>query len=153
MSPPMARARAPLTDPLLADFFAQLDEINALADRSPGFVWRLQDETGSAADIQVEEDPLLIVNMSVWESQEALFDFVYKSGHIQVLSRRKEWFERLATPYLALWWAPVGILPTLEDGLERLKYLARHGPSARAFTFKTFFPAPRAATDRATAAS
>ncbi len=149
----MWRARAPLEDPLLADFMAQLDEINALADQSPGFVWRLQDETGSATDIQVEEDPLLIVNMSVWESREALFDFVYKSGHIQVLSRRKEWFERLETPSLALWWAPVGIPPTLEDGLERPEYLARHGPSARAFTFNTCFPAPGAATDRAAAAS
>ena len=149
----VARARAPLEDPILADFIAQLDEINALADRSSGFVWRLQDETGSATDIQVEDDPLLIVNMSVWESQEALFDFVYKSGHMPVLSRRKEWFERLETPSLALWWAPVEILPTLEDGLERLEYLARHGPSARAFTFKSCFPAPRAATDRAAAAS
>ena len=149
----VARARAPLEDPILADFIAQLDEINALADRSPGFVWRLQDESGSATDIQVEDDPLLIVNMSVWESQEALFDFVYKSGHMPVLSRRKEWFERLDTPSLALWWAPVEILPSLEDGLERLEYLARHGPSARAFTFKTCFPAPSDAADRATAIS
>lgn len=149
----VARARAPLDDPLLADFVAQLDEINALADRSPGFVWRLQDETGSATDIQVEDDPLLIVNMSVWESREALFDYAYKSGHRQVLSRRKEWFERLETPSLALWWVPVGIQPTLEDGLERLGHLARHGPSAQAFTFNTCFPAPRAATDRAAAAS
>ena len=149
----IARAVAPVTDPRLADFVAQLDAINALADRSPGFVWRLQTDTGNATDIEVGDDPRLLVNMSVWESHDALFDFVYKSGHLQILARRKEWFERLATPSLALWWAPVGILPTLEDGLERLEYLARHGPSARAFTFKTFFPTPRAATDRATAAS
>ena len=80
--------------------------------------------------------------MSVWESPEALFDYVYKSGHIQVLSRRKEWFERSDTPSMVLWWVPVGALPTLEDGLERLAHLTRHGPSEHAFTFKNRFPAP-----------
>ncbi len=149
----MARARASLEDPLLADFFAKFDEINALADRSPGFVWRLQTDAGDATDIEVGGDPRLIVNMSVWESPDALFDYVYKSGHLRVLSRRTEWFERLETPAVALWWIPVGTLPAIEDGLERLEYLARHGPSARAFTFKTCFPAPSAAADRATAIS
>ncbi len=149
----MARAHAPLTDPRLADFVAQLDAINALADRSPGFVWRLQTDTGNATDIEVGDDPRLIVNMSVWESQEALFDFVYKSGHLQVLARRKEWFEFLDTPSLALWWTPVGATPTLEDGLERLDHLARHGPSERAFTFKARFPAPSGIADRIAAIS
>ena len=143
----MARAHAPLTDPRLADFVAQLDAINALADRSPGFVWRLQTDTGNATDIEVGDDPRLIVNMSVWESQEALFDYVYKSGHLQVLARRKEWFQRLETPSIALWWTPVGALPALEDGLERLDHLARHGPSERAFTFKAGFPAPSGTAD------
>ncbi len=149
----VARAHAPLTDPRLADFVALLDEVNALADRSPGFVWRLQAETGNAADIEVGDDPRLIVNMSVWESQEALFDFVYKSGHLQVLARRKEWFERLDTPSLALWWTPIGATPTLEDGLERLDHLARHGPCERAFTFKARFPAPGGTADRIMAIS
>ena len=143
----IARAHAPLTDPRLADFVAQLDAINALADRSPGFVWRLQTDTGNATDIEVGDDPRLIVNMSVWESQEALFDYVYKSGHLQVLARRKEWFQRLETPSLALWWTPVGALPALEDGLERLDHLARHGPSEQAFTFKVGFPAPNSTAD------
>ena len=149
----MARALAPLTDPRLADFVALLDEVNALADRSPGFVWRLQTDAGNATDIEVGDDPLLIVNMSVWESREALSDYVYKSGHLRVLSRRKEWFARLETPSLALWWLPVGTRPPIEDGLERLDHLARHGPNERAFTFKAGFPAPSRDADRAMAIS
>ncbi len=149
----MARARASLENPLLADFFAQLDEINALADSSPGFVWRLQTDAGDATDIEVGGDPRLIVNMSVWESPEALFDYVYKSGHLRVLGRRTEWFERLEMPSIALWWIPVGTLPAIEDGLERLDHLARHGPTERAFTFKTRVPAPTGLADRVTAGS
>ena len=146
----IARTRAPLEDPLLADFVDLLDEINALADRSPGFVWRLQSESGNATDFEIGGDPQLIANMSVWESPEALFDYVYKSGHIQVLSRRKEWFERSDTPNMVLWWVPVGTVPTLEVGLERLAHLTRHGPSERAFTFKTRFPAPSGTSARDT---
>jgi len=138
----VARAIADLTDPRLADFMDLQDEINALADQSPGFVWRLQSESGNATDLGVDGDPRLLVNMSLWESPEALSDYAYKSGHIRVLSRRKEWFERSEKPSLALWWVPAGAPPTLEDGLERLEYLTRHGPSERAFTFKTQFPAP-----------
>ncbi len=102
-----------------------------LADHSPGFVWRLRTDAGNATGIEVDDDPRLIVNMSGWESQDALFDYVYKSGHLQVLARRKAWFERLDTPSIALWWTPVGAPPTLEDGLERLDHLVRHGPSER----------------------
>jgi hypothetical protein len=149
----LARARAPLTDPLLTDFVDLLDEINALADRSPGFVWRLQSESGNATDFEIGGDPQLIANMTVWESPEALFDYVYKSGHLRVLSRRTEWFERLKTPSLALWWVPVGMVPTLEEGLERLDHLASHGPSERAFTFKNRFPAPSSIPVRDTAFS
>ncbi len=149
----MARAQAPLTDPRMADFVAQLDEINALADCSPGFVWRLQSDAGNATDIEVGDDPRLIVNMSLWESPEALFDYVYRSGHHQVLARRREWFVRLDTPAIALWWVPAGAPPSLEEGLERLDHLARHGPSERAFTFKARFPAPSGAADRITAIS
>ena len=144
----MARAQATLTDPRLAEFVAQLDEINALADRSHGFVWRLQTDAGNATDIKVSDDPRLIVNMSVWESLDALTACVYKSGHLRVLSRRKEWFERLDTPSIALWWIPAGAPPTLEDGLERLDHLARHGPSERTFTFKAAFQAPVGAADQ-----
>jgi len=119
----IARARAPLTDPMLADFVDLLDEINALADRSPGFVWRLQSEAGNATDFEIGGDPQVIANMSVWESPDALFDYVYRSGHIRVLSRKKEWFERSDAPSMVLWWIPVGTVPTLEDGLARLAHL------------------------------
>ena len=149
----MARTIAPLTDPRLEEFVDLLDEINALADRSPGFVWRLQSESGNATDIEIGGDPRLIANMSLWESPEALLDYVYKSGHLRVLSRRREWFEPSATPSMVLWWVPAGAPPALEDGLERLEYLTRHGPSERAFTFKTQFPAPSGISVQDTAIS
>jgi hypothetical protein len=141
----IARALADLDDPLLADFMAQLDEINALAEESPGFVWRLQTDSGNATDIQVSDDPRLLVNMSVWGSAKALFDYVYKSGHAKVMARRREWFERSGKPYLVLWWVSAGHRPTVEEALERLAELERNGPSPRAFTFKQRFPPPSGA--------
>lgn len=140
----VARALAPLDDPVMADFVARLDAVNALADRSPGFVWRLQDESGNATDIPATDDPLVIVNMSVWASVEALFDFVYRSGHKAVLTRRREWFERYDGPHMALWWVEAGHRPTVAEGLARLERLAENGPSADAFTFRQRFPAPEA---------
>lgn len=138
----VARAVAPIEDPVMAVFVAQLDAINAVADASPGFVWRLQSESGNATDIKAYSDPKIIINMSVWESAEALFEYVYKSDHLSVLRRRKDWFERANRPIMALWWVPAGQTPTVEDGVERLNYLAEHGPTERAFTFKERFPAP-----------
>ena len=138
----IARAVAPLDDPRLADFVAGLDEINALADESPGFVWRLQSESGNATDILVSDDPRLIINLSVWESVESLFDFVYRSSHIAVMARRREWFERPSGPHLALWWVPAGYRPGVEEAVARLDHLERHGPAPEAFTFKHRFPAP-----------
>jgi len=134
-----------LDTPRLAEFVAQLDEINALADASPGFVWRLQSEAGSAVDIKPTDDPRFIVNMSVWTHPEALFDYVYKSVHTKVMARRREWFEKPATAFQVLWWVPAGHRPTVEEGLARLDELRAHGPTARAFTFKALFPAPSAA--------
>lgn len=142
----VATALRPLDDPLLADFVAALDGINALADRSPGFVWRLQSDAGNATDIQASDDPRFIVNMSVWETPEALFDFVYKTAHRTVMARRREWFSRPDGPYQVLWWVPAGTVPTVEEGLARLARLAAEGPSAAAFTFKAAFPPPDAAT-------
>ena len=138
----VARAKAPLDDPLLAEFMAQLDRINGLADQSPGFVWRLQSDSGNATDIKVSEDPCLLVNLSVWSSLEALFDFVYKTGHSKVMARRKEWFEPIGRPYLALWWVPAGHLPSPEEAMARLDLIAERGPGSEAFTFKQRFPAP-----------
>jgi hypothetical protein len=141
----VARAVAPVDDPAMAEFVAQLDAINAVADASPGFVWRLQTESGNATDIQAYSDPRIIINMSVWESAEALFEYVYKSDHLSVLRRRRDWFERANRPILALWWIEAGQLPTVEEGIARLDYLAEHGPTARAFTFKERFPTPDSA--------
>ena len=138
----IARMRAPLTDPIMADFVAQLDTINALAERSPGFVWRLQSEGGNATDIRAFEDPLILVNMSVWTSIEALYDYTYRSSHSGVFRRRKEWFERLE-PVYALWWVPAGHLPDVTEGKARFEQLRQHGPSPEAFHFKHRFPAPQ----------
>jgi hypothetical protein len=138
----VARLRAPLDSPQLADFVALLEPINAVADRSPGFVWRLQTEDGNATSIRVFDDDMLIVNMSVWESVEALRSFVYRSDHRTVFGRRKEWFEALDQPYLVLWWIPEGHIPTVEEAVRRLEQLRAHGPSADAFTIKDSFAVP-----------
>ena len=138
----IATARYPEGDERIAEFYARLDEINALADESPGFVWRLQSESGNATDIQVSDDPMLIVNMSVWESVESLFDFAYRSAHRTVLSGRKQWFRRPDGAHQALWWVPAGHRPTVEQGMARLAMVDEAGPSAEAFTFKQKFPPP-----------
>ncbi len=146
----IARARVPLDDPLLADFMAQLDAVNAMAEASPGFVWRLKTDSGNATDIRAYDDPRMIVNMSIWDSIEALFAFTYKTAHTKVMNRRKEWFEPLAGPHLVLWWIPVGAEPTVVEAQQRLEYLAHHGPTATAFTFKVRFAPPLETVGEAT---
>jgi Domain of unknown function (DUF3291) len=135
----IARLVAPLDDPRLADFVGALDRVNALAEASPGFVWRLQSDSGNATDIRVEQDPLLIVNLTVWETVEALFDFTYRTGHNKVMVRRREWFERMEAAHLVLWWTPAGHHPSLAEAMMRLERLRRDGPTAAAFTFKQRF--------------
>jgi hypothetical protein len=117
---------------------ALLEPVNALADAAPGFVWRLQDESGDATSIKAFGDERLIVNMSVWENLDALWRFVYDSEHLAVMRRRREWFERLRM-HLALWWVPAGTLPTVEDAELRLAALEERGPTDYAFTFKQPF--------------
>lgn len=138
----VGRAVAPPGSPELADFMAALDRINALAESSPGFVWRLQSASGNATDILVSDDPKSLVNMSVWSSVESLFAFVYRTGHTSVMQRRREWFEKPAEAHLVLWWIPAGHIPTVEEALERLGQLRREGPTPRAFTFSRRYPAP-----------
>jgi hypothetical protein len=138
----IGRLIAPKGDPRVQPFFDALDRINALAESSPGFVWRLKDEGGNATDIQYSPDPLLIPNMSVWIDAESLFDFVYRSAHTPEMARRREYFERFQGAYQALWWIPAGTMPTVNDALSRLWLLDRFGPSADAFTFKSRFPKP-----------
>jgi hypothetical protein len=142
----IALAKAPLDDPLLADFMAQLDAVNAMAEASPGFVWRLKSDSGNATDIRAYDDPRMIVNMSVWGSIDALFAFTYKTAHTKVMNRRKRWFEPLPGPHLVLWWIPAGTIPTIADAQSRLDHLAQHGPRAEAFTFKSRFAPPTEAT-------
>jgi hypothetical protein len=132
----VARASTPLDSPLLADFMAALDDINALAEASRGFVWRLKSDSGNATDIKITGDPNLIVNMTVWETVEALFDFVYRTAHTKVMVRRWEWFEKPAEAYQVLWWVPAGHVPTLDEAFARLDQLRCNGPSVHAFTFK-----------------
>jgi hypothetical protein len=138
----IGRLRAPLDDPIMEGFRSQLDPINALADRSPGFVWRLQTEDGNATSIRPFADERMAINMSVWESLEALQQFVYRSAHIGPLRDRSQWFEPIEGPILALWWIPAGHVPTVAEAQERLQTLKARGPTAFAFTFRTPFPSP-----------
>ena len=140
----IARMLAPLSDPLMAEFVARLDTVNAFADASPGFVWRLQTPEGNATDVRAYEDESILVNMSVWASLEDLTRYVYASEslHRDVMKQRRRWFQRFDGPYMALWWVPRGHIPTVEEAKERLEHLRAHGESPHAFTFKKPFPAP-----------
>ena len=132
----IATLRAPMDDPKIDDFRNNLDPINALAEQSPGFVWRLQDESGNATNITPYPDPLVITNMAVWESIDEVADFTYRSGHLEFLRRRREFFEHDDQAYLVLWWVPEGHVPTMEEAMARLEHLREHGPTPHAFTFR-----------------
>lgn len=138
----VAILRAPIGSDLLADFVAALEPINALADASPGFLWRLQTEDGYSTAIRVFDDERIIINMSVWESLEQLAHFVYDTAHLEVMRGRRRWFERMAESHMVLWWVPAGSRPTAEAARDRLTELRENGQSDRAFTFKTPFAAP-----------
>ena len=140
----VATARYPQGDARIQPFYNQLDDINALAEQSPGFVWRLKSDSGNATDIQVTDDPLLIINLSVWESVEALFEFAYRSAHRGVLVKRRDWFSRPAGRYQALWWVPEGHRPTPDEAMRKLEELEKNGPTRSVFDFKTSFPPPGA---------
>ena len=138
----IARMRAPRDSPVMADFVAQLDAINALAEASPGFVWRLQGEGNDATSLHPFDDDFIIVNMSVWESLEDLRAYVYKSAHTAAMRRRREWFEQFEGAFMALWWVEAGHIPTVDEAKERLQQLEAHGPTADVFTFKQSFAPP-----------
>ena len=139
----IARTRAPLTDPLMATFVAQIDEINRLAEETDGFIWRLKDEAGAASSyVKFGDDDRIIVNMTVWVSIEALHSYVYRSHHVSVFRERARWFEPLGTAGLAMWWVPAGHVPSIDEGRDRLAMLDASGPTAEAFTFKHRFPPP-----------
>lgn len=138
----IARMLGPIDDPVMVDFVAQLAPVNALADESPGFVWRLQSDSGDATAIKIYDDDMVIINLTVWESVDELREYVYKGAHHAVLRDRKRWFEKFDGPYYALWWVPTGQLPTAEEGKRRLDCLREHGDTAYAFSFKHVFPVP-----------
>jgi Domain of unknown function (DUF3291) len=138
----IAMARAPLTAAIMQGFVAQLEAVNALAEAAPGFVWRLQSDSGNATDIRLYDDERIIVNMSVWETVDALFAYTYSGDHVTAFRRRTDWFERMEMPHLTLWWIAAGTLPTALEGKARLDHLRLHGPTAAAFTFKQRFPMP-----------
>jgi hypothetical protein len=139
----IGRARGPIDGPVMAEFMALLDPVNAVADASPGFVWRLQTEEGNATALRPYEDDRMIVNMSLWESIDALAAFVYRSGHVDVMRRRREWFQSMK-PYMVLWWVAAGAIPTVDEAKERLEHLRVNGPTPYAFTFKARFSSPDA---------
>lgn len=136
----IARLVAPLDSPRLAGFVSRLEEINALADVATGFVWRLQTPEGDATALRPYDDDRILVNMSVWESLEALQQYVYRTPHAEVMRQRREWFEKMAEAFMALWWIPAGHRPTVAEARERLEHLRAHGPTPRAFTFREPFP-------------
>jgi hypothetical protein len=139
----IGKMKGPLDSPLLADFVSSLDRINALADTSAGFVWRLQTAEGDATAMRpLGEDTL--VNMSVWRDVAALRNYVYRSGHVDVMRRRKEWFEHMAAAFVVLWWVPKGHRPTIQEAISKLELLRSIGPSENAFTFRQAYPQPDA---------
>jgi hypothetical protein len=135
----IGRIKAPLDDPRMAGFVNRLDELNALADCSPGFVWRLQTSEGNATYFRPYDDDRILVNMSVWENVEALRNYVYRTVHIELVRQRQEWFEMFASNYLALWWVPAGHKPGIDEAKKRIAHLDTHGPTEYAFNFKTVF--------------
>jgi hypothetical protein len=146
----IARARGEMTDPVMAEFVSRLAQINALADRSPGFVWRLQTEDGDATAVRPYSDGRILINLSVWTDLAALRSYVFRSDHAAVMRRRREWFERFEQVYVAIWWVPSGHRPTVAEAVERLAHLERNGPTPFAFSFAVPFgpdgrPAPREA--------
>jgi hypothetical protein len=136
----IARMHAPLDDPIMAGFVARLVEINVLADRSPGFIWRLQTEEGDATYLRPYNDDRILFNLSVWETIEHLKEYVYRTAHGEVMRQRRQWFEKFGGMYMALWWIEAGHIPSVVEAKVRLEYLQEHGETAHAFTFKRTFP-------------
>ena len=135
----IGRMRAPLEDRVMAGFVARLDEINALADNSPGFVWRLQTEAGNATYLRPYDDDRILFNFSIWETIEALKTYVYRTVHAEIMRHRHEWFDKFRGEFIALWWVPVGHVPSIDEAKKRIAHLNAHGPTQFTFNFKTTF--------------
>jgi hypothetical protein len=135
----IAQAKDSMESETMADFVARLDEINALAESAPGFVWRLKTEDGNATSLRPFDDEFIIVNMTVWETIEALYQYVYYSDHVEVYRRRREWFNVLKNPAFVMWWIPAEHIPTIDEAKQKLEHLQEYGPTPLAFTFKQPF--------------
>jgi len=135
----IARMRAPLDDPIMEGFVSRLEPLNSLADAAPGFVWRLQTDDGDATALQVFDDELILFNLTVWESKEALESYVYRTNHVGAMQKRAEWFERPSKSPFVLWWVEAGHIPTEAEAKDRLEMLWENGPSPDAFTFRAWF--------------
>lgn len=136
--------KAPMDSPVMAGFASNLDRINALAEATPGFVWRLQTEEGDATAIRPFDNENMLVNMSVWRDADSLNRYVYDSAHVELMRKRREWFERMTEAFLVLWWVPKGHRPSVSEAVARLELLRTKGPIAEAFTFRHAFPSPEA---------
>jgi hypothetical protein len=136
--------KAPMDSPVMAGFASNLDRINALAEATPGFVWRLQTDEGDATSIRPFDNENMLVNMSVWRDLESLNQYVYNSAHVELMRRRREWFERMSEAFLVLWWVPSGHRPSVAEAISRLELLRTKGPTPEAFTFRNAFPPPEA---------
>ena len=134
--------KGPMDSPVMADFAANLDRINAVAEQSPGFVWRLQTDEGDATSIRPFDDENMLVNMSVWRDAESLKKYVYTSAHVDLMRRRREWFKPMREAFLVLWWVPSGHQPSVAEAIAKLDVLRAKGPTAEAFTFRNAFPPP-----------
>lgn len=135
----IARMKGPLDSPVMAGFVARLDQINALADSSPGFVWRLQAPEGNSAYLRPYDDDRILINMSVWETLDHLRSFVYRSMHVELIRQRADWFEKFKGAYAALWWVPAGYLPGVDEAKKRIEFLEANGPTQFAFTFQKVY--------------
>jgi uncharacterized protein DUF3291 len=138
----VGRILFPFDDPRMSGFVEQLAPVNAIADKSPGFVWRLQSASGNATDIPFNDDPRMHVNMSVWKSLESLRDFTYRAHHLEVFRDRARWFEKLDKPSYCLWWIPIGHIPTVAEGRERLEHFWQRGATSYSFWFQQPFAQP-----------
>ena len=138
----VATLRKPMEHPDTADFADNLDPVNEQAEAAPGFVWRLQDESGNATGFKRDGDPLRILNLSVWDSIDSLRAFMFGGDHVSFMRRRREWFEKPTEPHFVMWWVPAGHEPTIEEAEERLARLQAEGPSRHAFTFTPTFDPP-----------
>ena len=129
----IATSVADVDNPAMAGFINALDVVNAIAERSPGFVWRLKDESGNAIGFKRAGDPREIYNLSVWERAQDLEFYIWKTVHRRFMNQRHRWFHPASAPYFVLWWVPQGERPTLDGALVRPKHLREQGPSAFAF--------------------